>query len=71
VILDPDYTPRTLWHLQRGEHVMEARLVPHAQHVAGVILVDGQARDAQGFDHQTDALRWAEEQRVTNARAAR
>jgi hypothetical protein len=36
-----------------------------------VILVDGQARDAQGFDHQTDALRWADEQRAINARAAR
>jgi len=39
--LEIDYTPRTLWRLQRGEHVMEARLMPHAQHVAVVILVDG------------------------------
>ena len=28
--------------LQGGEHVMEARLMPHAQDVAVVILVDGQ-----------------------------
>jgi hypothetical protein len=66
-----DYTPRTIWRLQRGEHVMEARLMPHAQHVAVVILVDGQLRAAKGFDCQTDALRWAEEQRVINAEAAR
>jgi hypothetical protein len=44
---------------------MEARLMPHAQHVGG-ILVDGQLRAAKGFEHQTDALRWADEQRVIN-----
>jgi hypothetical protein len=38
--LEIDYSPRTLWHLQSGEHVMEARLMPHAQHVAVVILVE-------------------------------
>ena len=69
--LFPDYTPRTLWRLQRGEHIMEARLMPHAQHIAVVILVNGQARAAKGFEHQTDALRWAEEQREINADAAR
>jgi hypothetical protein len=36
-----------------------------------VILVDGQLRAAQAFEHQTDALRWADEQRVINAEAAR
>ncbi len=65
-----DYTPRTIWRLQRGEHVMEARLMPHAQYLAVVILVDGQARAAKEFEHQTDALRWADEQRMANAEAA-
>jgi hypothetical protein len=69
--LEIDYSPRILWRLQRGEHVMEARLMPHAQHVAVVILVHGQLRAAQAFEHQTQALRWAEEQRVINAEAAR
>jgi hypothetical protein len=36
-----------------------------------VILVDGQLRAAQAFEHQTDALRWAEEHRLINAEAAR
>ena len=40
--------------------------MPHAQHAAVVILVDGQLRAAKGFEHQTDALRWADEQRVIN-----
>jgi hypothetical protein len=66
--LETDYSPRILWRLQRGEHVMEARLVPHAQYVAAVILVNGQLRAAQAFEHQTHALRWAEEQRLINAR---
>ncbi len=66
-----DYTPRILWRLQRGEHIMEARLMPHAQYIAVVILVNGQARAAKAFEHQTDALRWADEQRVINAEAAR
>jgi glycine cleavage system regulatory protein len=69
---DSDYSPRTLRHtLQRGEHVMDARLMPHAQHVAVVILVDGRARAANAFEHQTDAVRWAEEQQVINARDSR
>jgi hypothetical protein len=63
-----DYSPRTLWRLQRGEHVMEARLMPHAEYIAVVIIVNGQARAGKGFEHQTDALRCAEEQRVINAR---
>jgi hypothetical protein len=50
---------------------MEARLMPHAQYIAVVILVDGQARAAQAFEHQTDALRWAEAQRLINASAPR
>jgi hypothetical protein len=50
---------------------MEARLMPHAQYVAVAILVAGQLRAAQAFEHQTHALRWAEEQRVINAEAAR
>jgi hypothetical protein len=45
---------------------MEARLMPHAQYVAVLILVDGQLRAAKAFEHQSDALRWAEEQRVIN-----
>ena len=44
--------------------------MPHAQYVAVVILVDGQGRSAKAFEHHTDALRWAEEQRVINARDA-
>ena len=48
--LDIDYTPRILWRLQRGEHVMEARLMPPAQHVAVVILLNGQLRAAQAFE---------------------
>jgi hypothetical protein len=50
---------------------MEARLMPHAQYIAVVILVDGRLQAAKAFEHQTDALRWAEEQRVINAEAAR
>jgi hypothetical protein len=61
--LDIDYSPRIVWRLERNGHVMEARLMPHAQHVAVVILLDGQLRAAEAFEHQTDALRWAEEQR--------
>jgi hypothetical protein len=64
-----DYSPRILWRLQRGEHVMEAWLMPHARYIAVVILVDERARAAKGFEHQTNALRWAEEQRVINASA--
>ena len=45
--------------------------MPHAQYVAVVILVDGHTRAARAFEHQTDALRWADEQRVINAEAAR
>ena len=45
--------------------------MPHAQHVAVVILVDGHLRAGEAFEHQTDALRWAEGQRVVNARADR
>jgi len=48
---------------------MEARLMPHAQYLAVVILVNGQARTAKAFEHQADALRWAEEQRGINAEA--
>jgi hypothetical protein len=44
--LEIDYSPRILRRLQRGEYVMEARLMPHAQYVAVVILVDGHARAA-------------------------
>jgi hypothetical protein len=55
--LEIDYSPRILWRLQRGEHVMEARLMPHAQYIAIVILVNGQARAAKAFEHQTEALR--------------
>jgi hypothetical protein len=64
------YSPRVLAP-ERGEHVMEARLMPHAQYVAVAILVDGQVRAAQAFNYQTDALRWAEEQRVIHALEAR
>jgi hypothetical protein len=46
-------------------------LMPHAQYVAVAILVDGQVRAAQAFNCQTDALRWAEEQRVIHALEAR
>ena len=49
---------------------LEARLIPHAHYLAVVILVDGRARAANEFAHQTDALRWADEQRVINADAA-
>jgi hypothetical protein len=69
-MVDPfasDLTPGILWRLPRGEHVMEARLIPHAQHVSIIILVDGRGRAAKGFEHQTDALRWAKEQRVLHA----
>ena len=45
--------------------------MPHALYIAVVILVDGQGRLAKAFEHQTDALRWAEEQRVINAEGAR
>jgi hypothetical protein len=45
--------------------------MPHAQYVAVAILVDGQVRAAQAFNCQTDALRWAEEQRVIHALEAR
>jgi hypothetical protein len=47
---------------------MEARLMPHAQYVA-VVIPFGRLRAAEAFERQTDALRWAEEQRVINAEA--
>ena len=65
-----DYSPRMLWRLQCSEHVMKARLIPHAQHISVVILVDGRGRSAKQFEHQTDALRRAEEQRVVQMRGA-
>jgi hypothetical protein len=49
---------------------MDAVLMPHRDYIA-VIRVDGQGRTAKAFQHQSDALRWAEEQRVINARAPR
>ena len=69
--LDIDYSPRILWRLEQRAHAMEAVLMPHGDYIAVVILVNGQARAAKAFEHQTDALRWAEEQRVINADAAR
>ena len=48
--LEIDYTPRVLWRVQHKGHQMEARLMPHAQYIAVVILVDGQARAAKGSD---------------------
>jgi hypothetical protein len=51
-----DYSPRTLWPLQRGEHVMEARLMPHAQYVAASSWWMNQVRAAQAFEQQTAAL---------------
>ena len=45
--------------------------MPHAQYIAVVVLVNGQARAAKGFEHQTDALCWAEEQRIIDADVAR
>jgi hypothetical protein len=66
-MVDPfasDFTPRILSRLQRGDHVMEARLIPHAQHVSIVILVDGRGA-LQGI--RPPDLRWAEEQRVLHA----
>ena len=51
--LEPDYTPRVLRCLQHEGHQMEARLMPHAQYVAVVIVLDGQACVVKDFDHQT------------------
>jgi len=48
---------------------MDAVLMPHQNHIAVVLSVNGQARSATAFDHQIDALRCAEEQRVINAEA--
>lgn len=45
--------------------------MPHGQYVAVVIFADGQARAEEAFEHQSNALRGAEEQRVLNAYAAR
>ena len=45
--------------------------MPHAQYVAVVILVDGRLGPPRRSSDQTDALRWAEEQRVINASAPR
>jgi hypothetical protein len=52
--LEIDYTPRVLWRLEHKGHQMEARLMPHAQYVAVVMLVNGQVRAAEAFEHQTD-----------------
>jgi hypothetical protein len=68
--LDIDYSPRILWRLEHNGHHMDAVLMPHRDYIA-VIRVDGQGRTAKAFQHQSDALRWAEEQRVINARAPR
>ena len=69
--LEIDYSPRLLWRPQRGEHVMESRLMAHAPYVRrGGHLREGQLRAAKAFAHQTAALRWADEQRVTNTDAA-
>jgi hypothetical protein len=45
--------------------------MPHAQYIAVVILVNGHMPAAEAFQYQNGALRWAEEQRVINAAAAR
>jgi hypothetical protein len=53
-----------LWRLERDGHLIEAVLMPHAMHCGVFIRVDGHARSAAAFPFQSDALRWAEEQRV-------
>jgi hypothetical protein len=64
----PDYSPRTIWRIERDGHDVECILMPHAQYVGAFIRVDGHARDAASLHFQSDALRWAEEQRVNISR---
>jgi len=61
---DPDCSPKTLWRLERDGHAVECVLMPHATHCGVFVRVDGHADDAASFRFQSDALRWADEQRV-------
>jgi hypothetical protein len=67
-MVDIDYSPKTLLRLERDGHVVECILTPYAQHVGVFIRVDDQARDAASFPFQSDAVQWAEEQRVNISR---
>jgi hypothetical protein len=60
-MVQTDYSPKTLWRLERDGHVVECIFMPHAQHFGVFIRVDGHARNAASFPFQSDALRWAEE----------
>ena len=60
-----DNGPRVLWSVERDDHVVEAQVIPHPAYTGIVIRVDGRPRDAKTFMHASDALRWAEQQRVS------
>ena len=62
--ISADNSPRILWSVERDDHVVEAKVIPHRAYTGIVIHVDGRPRDAKTFMHSSDALRWAEQQRV-------
>ena len=64
-MLQADYSPKTLWRLERDGQAVECVLMPHATHCGVFIRVDGQVEDGGSFSFQSDALRWAEERRVS------
>jgi hypothetical protein len=64
VTTSADYSPRILWRLERDGHTLACILMPHAQHCGVFIRVAGHACDAASFRFPSNALRWAEEQRV-------
>jgi hypothetical protein len=45
--------------------LVEAEVTPHRAYTGIVIRVDGRPREAKTFMHAGDALRWAEEQRMS------
>lgn len=59
-----DNTPRVLWSVERDDHVVEAQVIPQRAYTGIVIRVDGRPRDVKTFMNASDALRWAEQQRV-------
>jgi hypothetical protein len=67
--LEIDYSPRVSG-VYNAASTSWRRVDARAQYVEVVILVNAQMRAAKAFEHQTAALRWADEQRVINTDAA-
>jgi hypothetical protein len=64
-MVSADSSTRVLWRLERDDHLVEAEVTPHRAYTGIVIRVDGRPREAKTFMHAGDALRWAEEQRMS------